>query len=332
MFSATRRSFNAISSASLRLSTRTRPFILPKSITGTRMTFSTAPTYKIIPDTTNFPETESTRPDFTHSAPISITKSPYPNWKYGQGVPDGGKSASNTHHEIDPYAATREPVSNYRLLISAVAPRLIGFVSTISLPDSNGKRVENLAPFSYFQLIEHDPPTFVLGFSGRPGREKDTFRNLKETGECVINTVSEGMIEAVNATSIDAPVGISEWEISGLTKAPSSTVVPARVRESVFSVEGKVVEIKEFAPHVDGMSGGGVVLIRASRFWVKEGAADEGFSHIELEELRPVAQLGGIAYGRITSVFERPRTRWVEEVETSELLRELERRERGQES
>ncbi|RDW59305.1 flavin reductase family protein [Aspergillus mulundensis] len=290
--------------------------------------------YKIVQDVGNFTETESTRPDFNHHSdtPIKVTKSPYPNWQYGQGVPDDNKSARNTHHEIDPYAATRETVSNYRLLISAIAPRPIGFVSTVSAPDENGRTVENLAPFSYFQLIEHDPPTFVLGFSGRPGREKDTFRNLKQTGECVINTVSEGMIEAVNATSIDAPYGVSEWEISGLTKAASSTVAPAQVRESVFSVEGKVVDVKEFAPHVPGMSGAGVVLIQATRFWVKEGAANEELSHIELEELRPVAQLGGIAYGRITSVFERPRTRWAEEVGKSELLQELERRQKDQKS
>jgi flavin reductase (DIM6/NTAB) family NADH-FMN oxidoreductase RutF len=65
----------------------------------------------------------------------------------------------------------------------------------------------------------------------------------------VINTVSENMTEAVNVTSLDAPYGISEWEISGLTKAPSSTVRPARVRDSVFSIEDKVIDVKEFAPH-----------------------------------------------------------------------------------
>lgn len=285
--------------------------------------------YKIIQDVGNFKKIESTRAPFKHcNSPIEVTKSPFPDWEYGQGVPDG-VSRFNVHTEIDPYASTRETVSNYRLLISAITPRPIGFVSTVSASlAKDGKVVENLAPFSYFQLVDHDPPMLILGFSGRPGREKDTFRNLKETGECVINTVSENMIEAVNATSLDAPYDISEWEISGLTKAPSSTVRPARVRESVFSIEGRVIDVKEFAAHQEGMNGSGVALIKATRFWVKKGVANEDLSHIELENLRPIAQLGGISYGRITSTFERPRTRWAEEVEKSPVLKELEGRHR----
>ncbi|GKZ19586.1 hypothetical protein AbraIFM66951_002861 [Aspergillus brasiliensis] len=281
--------------------------------------------YQIVTSHHDFHETESQRPDFDHHSPISVTKSPYPSWTYGQGVSDNNNnnnSASKTHHEIDPYAEDRPMVNNYRLLVSGIAPRPIGFISTVS---GDGK-TENLAPFSYFQVVDHDPPMFIVGFSSRPGAVKDTYRNLKETGECVINTVSEGMIEAVNATSIDAPYGVSEWEVSGLGKASSSTVKAARVKESVFSVEGKVVDIKEFEAHKPGMSSPAVVLIQATRFWVQEGAVDEEFSHIDLEKLRPVAQLGGISYGRISSTFERPRKKWEDEVGKSDLLTELERR------
>lgn len=277
--------------------------------------------YKIVQDAGNFKETEASRAAFDHSnAPIEVTQSPYPNWEYGQGVPDKTPNPPN-HHEIDPYASGREMVNNYRLLISGISPRPVGFLSTVSAETGT----ENLAPFSYFQVVDHDPPMFILGFSGRPGAEKDTYRNLKETGECVINTVSENMIEAVNATSIDAPYGVSEWEVSGLTKAASSTVRPARVQESVFSVEGEVVDIKEFEAHQPGMSVGGVVLIKGTRFWVQEGVADENLSHIELDKLRPIAQLGGMSYGRITSTFERPRVRWANEVKKSKVLTELER-------
>ncbi|RAH57368.1 flavo protein oxygenase [Aspergillus piperis CBS 112811] len=274
-------------------------------------TKSAKASYQIVTSHHNFHETESQRPNFDHNAPIR--------------VPDDNHSASNTHHEIDPYAEDRPMVNNYRLLVSGIAPRPIGFISTGS---SDGK-TENLAPFSYFQVVDHDPPMFIVGFSSRPGAVKDTYRNLKETGECVINTVSEGMIEAVNATSIDAPYGVSEWEVSGLGNAPSSTVKAARVKESVFSVEGKVVDVKELEAHKPGMSSPAVVLIQATRFWVQKGAADEEFSHIDLEKLRPVAQLGGVSYGRISSTFERPRKKWDDEVGKSELLAELERNKGG---
>jgi flavin reductase (DIM6/NTAB) family NADH-FMN oxidoreductase RutF len=142
---------------------------------------------------------------------------------------------------------------NYTLLISGIAPRPIGFLSTLSAGN-----IPNLAPFSYFQLIDHDPPTFVIGFSTRPhnpSRPKDSLRNLRETGECVINMVGEHMIDAVNATSLDAPFEVDEWEIAGLTKAESVTVRPKRVRESVFAVEGKVLQIVEYGGSSRGAAG-----------------------------------------------------------------------------
>ncbi|KAJ5479826.1 hypothetical protein N7530_005335 [Penicillium desertorum] len=253
--------------------------------------------YQIVQDTGNFDEIQAKRPDFDHSKPIEVTKSPNPNWEYGQGVPDNGASLAQKHHEIDPYASDRPMINNYRLLISGIAPRPVGFLSTV-----NSK----------------------VGFSSRPGRVKDTYRNLRETGECVINTVSENMIEAVNASSIDAPYGVSEWDISGLHEAPSRTVKPSRVAESVFNIEGKVVDIKEFTDHQQpGMSLAATVLIKATRFWVKEGTANEDYSHIDLEKLRPVGQLGGMSYGQITSTFEHPRKKWSDEMPKSEILAKL---------
>ncbi|CAI7631756.1 unnamed protein product [Penicillium palitans] len=275
--------------------------------------------YQVVQDSGNFEEIQAKRPDFDHSKPIEVTKSPNPNWEYGQGVPNNGASLAGKHHEIDPYASDRPMINNYRLLVSGIAPRPVGFLSTV-----NSKGEKNLSPFSYFQVIDHDPPMFIVGFSSRPGRVKDTYRNLRETGECVINTVSENMIEAVNATSIDAPYGVSEWDVSGLHEAPSTTVKPSRVAESVFNIEGKVIDIKEFTDHQQpGMSLAATVLIKATRFWVKEGTANEDYSHIDLEKLRPVGQLGGISYGRIGSTFEQPRKKWSDEVGKSEILAKL---------
>ncbi|KAJ5195863.1 hypothetical protein N7449_006342 [Penicillium cf. viridicatum] len=275
--------------------------------------------YQVVQDSGNFDEIQSERPDFDHSKPIKVTKSPTPSWEYGQGVPNNGASLAQKHHEIDPYASDRPMINNYRLLVSGIAPRPVGFLSTV-----NSKGEKNLSPFSYFQVIDHDPPMFIVGFSSRPGRVKDTYRNLRETGECVINTVSENMIEAVNATSIDAPYGVSEWDVSGLHEAPSTTVKPSRVAESVFNIEGKVIDIKEFTDHQQpGMSLAATVLVKATRFWVKEGTANEDYSHIDLEKLRPVGQLGGISYGRIGSTFEQPRKRWSDEVGKSEILAKL---------
>ena len=176
------------------------------------------PTFSAVQPVTNFAETIANRPDFDHSKrPIEITKSPDPVWSYGDGVRTGPVT-EQVHKEIDPYSPDRSVSQNYRLLISGIAPRPIGFISTVS---KDGKTA-NLAPFSYFQMVDHDPPMFIVSFSSRNGQMKDTYQNMKDTKECVINTVSENMIEAVNASSIDAPYGVSEWDITGLTKAETT--------------------------------------------------------------------------------------------------------------
>jgi flavin reductase (DIM6/NTAB) family NADH-FMN oxidoreductase RutF len=75
---------------------------------------------------------------------------------------------------------------------------------------------------------------------------KDTPENLRQSHEWAINPCSEGFIEAVNAASIHAPCGVSEWDISGLTPVyDCKSVKSARVKESVFSIEAKLENVRE---------------------------------------------------------------------------------------
>jgi hypothetical protein len=109
----------------------------------------------------DFKKTEATRPDLNPAKPIKVVKSPDPNWRYGQCINDNGASLEKKHVEIDPYAKGRPMMSNYKLLISGIVPQPIGFLSTKSADGST----ENLAPMSYFQVVDHNPPMFVVGFS-----------------------------------------------------------------------------------------------------------------------------------------------------------------------
>ena len=45
----------------------------------------------------------------------------------------------------------------YKLLIGSVVPRPIAWVSSVDVAG-----VRNLAPFSYFMAITHEPPTIAL--------------------------------------------------------------------------------------------------------------------------------------------------------------------------
>lgn len=79
----------------------------------------------------DFKSVEATRPDW-EDKPIAWSKTKNPDWKLGDGPNDGGESLKKEHIEIDPYAEGRPAVFNYKLLISAITPRPIGFVGTRS--------------------------------------------------------------------------------------------------------------------------------------------------------------------------------------------------------
>lgn len=100
----------------------------------------------------DFKKVESMRPDFERNRHFTYTKAAQPDWKLGSGANDGGESLKKNHVEIDPYADGRPAVNNYKLLISGIVPRPIGFVSTQS---KDGKST-NLAPFSYTQVVYAD--------------------------------------------------------------------------------------------------------------------------------------------------------------------------------
>ncbi|WP_165700460.1 flavin reductase family protein [Alienimonas californiensis] len=127
----------------------------------------------------------------------------------------------------------------YALLTHAVAPRPIAWVSTLS---AEGR--PNLAPYSYFNVGGQNPPSVVFSpNAGGGGREKDTLRNIRETGEYVIHLASRRQAAAMNATAVDLPHGQSEWDTAGLSPLPSTVVKPDRVAGCPFALECRLFQI-----------------------------------------------------------------------------------------
>ncbi|CAK7263009.1 hypothetical protein SEPCBS119000_000265 [Sporothrix epigloea] len=249
----------------------------------------------------DFKSVEDSRPDWVEKSAWHYTKTHQPGWQWGDGGNDGGASLERQHVEIDPHAPGRPPTFNYKLLISAIVPRPIGFLSTVSADGTSS----NLAPFSYTNMVNHDPPVFAIGISGGLATAKDTLANIASSRECVLNIISEHFIEAANSTSVNAPYGTSEWALSGLHKAPSTFVKPARVKEAVFSVECKLMELREFDSRAQpGKKSGTLVLLEGVNFWAREDAINEDKNMIDPSVLRPVSRLGGITYGRTLEGFE----------------------------
>lgn len=249
----------------------------------------------------DFKQVEESRPDFNGKI-WKYTKVPDPNWRPGNGANDSSQ-VSKTKIELDPYSGDRNPVDNYKLLISAITPRPIGFISTVG---SNGTR--NLSPFSYFNFVNHDPPIFTVGFSSPKSNPKDTLKNLLETEECTVNIISEWFIEAANYTCLNAPYEIDEWELSGLTPMESSKVKAPHVKESAFSVECKLVHTHEWTSRANPLKKtGSLCILEGINFHIGANVVNEDLNNIDISKLKPVSRLGGITYGRVIEGFELPR-------------------------
>jgi flavin reductase (DIM6/NTAB) family NADH-FMN oxidoreductase RutF len=190
-------------------------------------------------------------------------------------------------------------LDNYKLLIGAIVPRPIAFVSTVS-PEG----IPNLAPFSFFTGVSANPPVICFCPMRRRGPlpHKDTLHNIIVTREFVVNIVSEEFAQQMNMTSAEFPPEVSEFEAAGLTPLASDLVKPPRVKESHVHMECKLYLLVE----VGGVDGSGnLVLGEVVRFHVD----DQYFDNFKIDpnQLRPIGRMGGATYTRTTDRFDIPR-------------------------
>lgn len=195
--------------------------------------------------------------------------------------------------EIDPARLTgREP---YFLLTSLVVPRPIAWVSTVS-----EESVLNVAPHSYFNAISSAPPIVHFTSTG----VKDTLRNIRATGEFVVNIVSLDLVEQMNLTAADFPPEEDEFEWAGLAPAPSSVVRPPRVARAKAAMECTLNQVVSLGN--GNMAFGDVV-----RFHIDESVMRDG--RVLPDLLRPVARLGGSMYtDAAAGLFEKRRPTWAD--------------------
>ena len=200
---------------------------------------------------------------------------------------------------IDPRATT--PGNIYKLMVGVIVPRPIAFVSTLSAAG-----IRNLAPFSFFTGISANPPVicFAPMIRASDGRKKDTLRNIEETGEFVVNVVSEDFAEQMNVCSGEYPPEIDEFEAAGLTPIPSERVKPPRVAESRVNIECKLHQIVHVS---DKPLGGSLVLGEIQCFHVLDALFED--YRIDPDALRAIGRMGGPAYTRTKDRFDMQRPR-----------------------
>jgi flavin reductase (DIM6/NTAB) family NADH-FMN oxidoreductase RutF len=178
----------------------------------------------------------------------------------------------------------------HKLLLGGVAPRPIALVSTISKDGIN-----NLSPFSFFNAFGANPP--IVAFSpsrrGRDATLKDTYNNLINTKECVIQAVTHSMVEQVSLASAEYSSEVDEFVKSGLTPINSDLVKPKRVKESPYQMECKLLEIKSFG---EGGASANLAICQVLKFHVAEDLFSNGI--IDPLKIDLVARMSGNFYSR----------------------------------
>lgn len=197
--------------------------------------------------------------------------------------------------------------TRYRILVGAIVPRPIAMVSTVSV---DGR--PNLAPYSFFNGAGSNPMTLLFcPANNSDGSEKDTLRNCKPvgeggTGQFAVNVAVESYYREVAAASEPLAPGESEFELTGLTTAPSRLIAPPRIAESPITFECETMQVIRTNP--GAKAGGNVVLGRVVHLHLRDDLVDERL-RIDPAKLRAIGRLGGLGYCTTRDRFEIPRGR-----------------------
>lgn len=192
--------------------------------------------------------------------------------------------------------AALPPLERYKLLIGLVIPRPIAWISTRS---ANG--VANCAPFSFFNVFSEDPPLCVIGINPRSdGELKHTLKNIRRTGEFVVNLVDEATANAMHVSSYEFTEEESEFEKTGLTPAPASLVGHPRIAEAAACLECRVFRRIEVGATRELVLGE-ILLVHA-----REGIIDPQSKRVSEEHYRPIGRLFANRYCTTRQRFDLP--------------------------
>lgn len=187
------------------------------------------------------------------------------------------------------------PDAAYKILVGAVQPRPIAWVSTVS-----EDQTRNLAPFSFFTVASRDPATVLLSLTTRveDGRAKDTLTNVRATGELVVNIPSLHHVESVQATLPEVGAEIDEFALAGLEAVPSLRVAPPRVAGIALALECVLDRTIDVGRDT-------LILARVLQVHYAPGVLDERL-RVDNDLLKPLARLAGPWYGVVENEIPAP--------------------------
>lgn len=189
-----------------------------------------------------------------------------------------------------------DPRDRYKLLTGLVVPRPVAWVTTLSAAG-----VVNAAPYSFFNVFGSDPAVLILGLERRSdGTQKDTARNIRETGEFVVNIATPALTEAMVATAAAYSSDQGEPEALGLATADSAQVKPPRLRDVPVAIECRHTLTLGLSAERD------IILGEAIGLFTRDGLVDIEQMHVDWGGDFPVARLFADRYARLEEIERHP--------------------------
>lgn len=194
--------------------------------------------------------------------------------------------------------ATLSDHEKYKLLVGCVVPRPIALMSTISRDG-----VVNAAPYSFFNAISDVPPAVAVGVNClAPGVMKDTAQNIRDTGEFVVNLVSEEIAQAMNLTAVSFPPEIDEFNMAGFTHGKSVKIRAPYIEQAPISFECKRIVNVEIG------IGRNVVIGEVVYLHIRDDLIDMGKLRVDPVAAHLIGRMHGTGwYARTTDLFDMPR-------------------------
>lgn len=191
-------------------------------------------------------------------------------------------------------ATTMDTATAYRLLVGAVVPRPVAWITTRSK-----EGVVNAAPFSSYNYVAHSPPMVAVNIGTKDGQLKDTARNIVETGEFVVNVATFDAMDLMHGCSADYPAETSEVEALGIELIPGERIAVPRVAVSPIQMECRLERAITLGRGLNTLYIGEVLLFHLSST-VFDGR------YVDSVKMRPVARLGGPLYAELGALHNRP--------------------------
>ncbi len=192
--------------------------------------------------------------------------------------------------------AALSPRERYKLMIGAIVPRPIAWVTTV---DTNG--VVNAAPFSFFNCLSADPAIVALGVEFRPtGAQKDTGRNVRDTQAFTVNIVSNTLVEAMNVTAVPFEAGTNELAEAGLTALPGVKVPCPWIGEAPVAFECRHHTTLGIGRSRE------IILGEIVYAHIRSDIVDAKNHYIDAAGLDAVGRMGGHGYATTRDYFDLP--------------------------